>query len=147
MTTSRYHVALDDGLDNVIVVDGVPVIDKSKLDKLLSKISKEFTKKGAPLKPEKITVLWDNVSGKSKGYINAIPTISTVANWQLSSYIFVDVGSADAATFAISAMHGHPFDSKHTFLVNRFADIEQYANMDETYVEPKTEEFHPKVRG
>ena len=42
-------------------------------------------------------------------------------------------------------MDGHQFDSKHTFLVNRFTDIEQYANMDETYVEPKTEEFHPKV--
>ena len=42
-------------------------------------------------------------------------------------------------------MHGHPFDSKHTFLVNRFTDIEQYANMEETYIEPKIEEFHPKV--
>jgi hypothetical protein len=44
-------------------------------------------------------------------------------------------------------MHGHPFDSKHTFLLNRFTDIEQYANMDETYVEPKTEDYHPKVCG
>lgn len=62
-----------------------------------------------------------------------------------SSYIFVDAGSADAAAFAINAMHGHPFDAKHTFLVNRFTDIEEYADMDETYVEPKIEEFHPKV--
>jgi translation initiation factor 3 subunit B len=123
---TKYHVALDDGLDNAIVVDGVPVIDKSKLDKLVAKIAKEFTKKGAALKPESIFVPWDNASGKSKGYL------------------FVDAGSADAATFAINVMHGHPFDSKHTFLVNRFTDIEQYANMDETYVEPKIEEFHPK---
>ena len=72
MTTPRYHVALDDGLDNVIVVDGVPMIDKSKLEKLLSKISKEFTKKGAPIKPENIFVPWDNVSAKSKGYTSAI---------------------------------------------------------------------------
>ncbi|KAG9314455.1 translation initiation factor eIF-3b [Chiua virens] len=122
----RYHVALDDGLDNVIVVDGVPVIDKSKLDKLLVKISKEFTKKGAALKPENIFVPWDNGTEKSKGYL------------------FVDAGSADAATYAINAMHGHPFDSKHTFFVNRFVEIEQYANIDETYVEHKTEEFHPK---
>lgn len=121
------------------------MIDKSKLDKLLAKISKEFTKKGAPLKPENIFVPWDNVSGKSKGYTNTILHIGSAVNWSLSSYIFVDVGSADVATFAISAMHGHPFDSKHTFLINRFADIEQYANMDETYIEPKIEEFHPKV--
>ena len=69
MINYRYHVALDDSLDNVIVVDGVPVIDKSKLDRLIAKISKEFTKKGAPLKPENIFVPWDNVSGNSKGYI------------------------------------------------------------------------------
>lgn len=54
-------------MDNVIVVDGVPVIDKSKLDRLLAKISKEFTKKGAALKPESIFVPWDGASGKSKG--------------------------------------------------------------------------------
>jgi translation initiation factor 3 subunit B len=145
MITPRYHVALDDGLDNAIVVDGVPVIDKSKLDKLVAKIAKEFTKKGAALKPESIFVPWDNASGKSKGYANTILRIGSIANRPLSSYLFVDAGSADAATFAINVMHGHPFDSKHTFLVNRFTDIEQYANMDETYVEPKIEEFHPKV--
>lgn len=147
MITPRYHVALDDGLDNVIVVDGVPVIDKPKLDKLVTKISREFTKKGAALKPENIFVPWDNASGKSKGCVNTILHIGGIANWLLFSYIFVDAGSADAATFAINAMHGHPFDSKHTFLINRFTDIEQYAEMDETYVEPKIEEFHPKVRG
>ncbi|KAF9229402.1 translation initiation factor eIF-3b [Gyrodon lividus] len=123
---AKYHVDLDDGLDNVIVADGIPVIDKSKLEKLLAKISKEFTRKGVAIKPEDIFVPWDNASGKSKGFI------------------FIDAGSADAAAFAVSAMHGHPFDSKHTFLLNRFTDIEQYANMDETYVEPKTEEYHPK---
>lgn len=63
----------------------------------------------------------------------------------LCSFIFIDVGNADAAAYAANAMHGHPFDSKHTFSINRFTEIEQYANMDETYVEPKLEEYHPKV--
>ena len=43
-------------------------------------------------------------------------------------------------------MNGHPFDAKHTFLVNRFTDIEKFAQLDETYVEPQREEYHPKVR-
>lgn len=43
-------------------------------------------------------------------------------------------------------MNGHPFDAKHTFLVNRFTDIEKFADMDETYVEPVREEYHAKVR-
>lgn len=43
-------------------------------------------------------------------------------------------------------MHGFQFDAKHQFLINRFTDIEKYANMDETYVEPEIEEYKPKVR-
>jgi translation initiation factor 3 subunit B len=42
-------------------------------------------------------------------------------------------------------MHGHPFDAKHTFKVNRFTDIERFANLEETYIEPKVEEYTAKV--
>jgi translation initiation factor 3 subunit B len=54
-------------LDNIIVVDGVPVIDKSKLDKLLVKIAKEFSRKGISVKADDIFVPWDDTTGKSKG--------------------------------------------------------------------------------
>lgn len=43
-------------------------------------------------------------------------------------------------------MNGHPFDATHTFFVNRFTDIEKFADMDETYVEPQQEEYVAKVR-
>ena len=65
----RYKVQYDEGLDNILVVDGVPVIDKSKLEKLLARISKEFGRKGAPIKPEDMHVPWDDKTGKSKGYV------------------------------------------------------------------------------
>jgi translation initiation factor 3 subunit B len=48
-------------------VDGVPVIDNSKVDRLLAKIAKDFSKKGASIKPENIFVPWDDQTGKSKG--------------------------------------------------------------------------------
>ena len=32
-----------EGLDNILVVDGVPATDKVKLEKLLQKISKDFS--------------------------------------------------------------------------------------------------------
>lgn len=51
----------------MLVVDGVPVIEKNKLDILLTKISKDFGKKGAPIKPDAMSMPWDNASGKSKG--------------------------------------------------------------------------------
>jgi translation initiation factor 3 subunit B len=66
--TYRYQVQYEENLDNTIVVDGVPIIDKSKLEKLLTKIAKEFSRKGAPIKPGDIFIPWDDSTGKSKGY-------------------------------------------------------------------------------
>jgi hypothetical protein len=61
-------------------------------------------------------------------------------------YVFIEFRNADTAAHALNEMNGHPFDAKHTFFVNRFTDIEKFANMDETYVEPEREEYHAKVR-
>jgi translation initiation factor 3 subunit B len=49
------------------VVDGVPIIDKSKQEKLLTKISKEFARKGVSMKNDDIYMPWDDATGKSKG--------------------------------------------------------------------------------
>jgi translation initiation factor 3 subunit B len=65
----RYKVQFDDGFDNTLVVDGAPIIDKSKLDKLLAKITKEFSRKGALIKVDDIFVPWDDSKDKSKGYV------------------------------------------------------------------------------
>ena len=65
----RYHVQYDDSLDNTLVVDGVPIIDKSKLEKLVSRIAKEFSKKGITIKPEDIYTPWDDAKGKNKGSV------------------------------------------------------------------------------
>lgn len=50
-----------------MVVDGLPVIDESKLERLRVKVAKEFSKKGVALKQEDIFMPWDNTAGKSKG--------------------------------------------------------------------------------
>ena len=60
------------------MVDGVPVIDKSKLDKLLAKISKEFSRKGAPLKVDDVFVPWDDLKDKSKGCVQSRCTAQTI---------------------------------------------------------------------
>jgi hypothetical protein len=66
---ARYEVKPIEGFDNVLVVDGVPVIEKNKLDILLTKISKDFGKKGAPIKSDAMSMPWDTASGKSKGWV------------------------------------------------------------------------------
>ena len=50
------------------------------------------------------------------------------------------------AEYAINAMNDVPFDSKHTFRLNHFLDVEKYTEMDPTYVEPKSEVYKPGVR-
>jgi translation initiation factor 3 subunit B len=64
---SRYHVEAREGIDNCIVVDNVPIIDESREDRLLSKIAKEFTKRGCPYPTHNIVMPWDSATGKSKG--------------------------------------------------------------------------------
>ena len=64
----RYRVQYEETFDNTIVVDGIPIIDKSKLEKLLAKIAKEFSKKGAPIKPSDMFVPWDESTDKCKGF-------------------------------------------------------------------------------
>ena len=54
--------------------------------------------------------------------------------------------TSDEANYALTAMHGHPFDAKHTFFINRFTDVERYGDMDETFTEPEPEPYQPKVR-
>jgi len=61
------------------------------------------------------------------------------------SYIFVDFPNTEDANSALSLLHNHPFDAKHTFKLNRFTDIEAFANLDEAYVAPEEEEYLPKV--
>lgn len=67
----RYQVQYDEGLDNVAVLDGIPVIDKSKAEKLLARIVKEFGKKGSQIKQDDMFVPWDEKTGKSKGCVSS----------------------------------------------------------------------------
>jgi translation initiation factor 3 subunit B len=68
----RYQVHYDEGFDKSVIVDGIPIIDKTKEERLLTKIAREFTKKGAPIKSDDIYLPWDSQSGKSKGYAHLV---------------------------------------------------------------------------
>jgi hypothetical protein len=70
----RYQVLYEENFDNTVVVDGVPIIDKSKLEKLLTKIAKEFSRKGAPVKSSDMFMPWDDSTGKSRGFVSCPPS-------------------------------------------------------------------------
>jgi translation initiation factor 3 subunit B len=126
-------------------VDGIPVIDRSKYDRLVTKIAKEFSKKGAPIKAEDIFMPWDDAAGKSKGCVLNDQLRAIDLTLWIFRYIFITFHNADDAMFGLQAMNSFAFDSRHTFKINRFTDIESFAEMDETYEDPEVEEYKPRV--
>lgn len=68
----------------------------------------------------------------------------TLTAFSNSSYIFVEFSTVDEANLAIANVHGTHFDKSHALFANRFTDIEKFANMDETYMEPVIEEYTPQ---
>jgi translation initiation factor 3 subunit B len=65
--SSRYKVRLEEGFDHILVVNGVPIVDRSKLEKLLEKVAKAFTRKGAAIRPDDISMPWNDRAGQSQG--------------------------------------------------------------------------------
>ncbi|KZO96016.1 translation initiation factor eIF-3b [Calocera viscosa TUFC12733] len=123
----KYAVEYDESfLDSIIVVDGIPIVKAERKERLVTKLGQDFKRLGAAFKPGSLHMPWDDEKGQSKGYI------------------FIEYPTVDQAAFAIAAIHGYRFDKNHTFTANRFADIEKFTNMEETYVEPPQEEFKPR---
>jgi len=82
----RYKFEYDESFDNIVVVDGVPVIDRSKLEKLLVKVTKEFNKKGVSVKADDIFMPWDDTTGKSKGCVSSVRPVA-LANLGLQLHV------------------------------------------------------------
>lgn len=123
---AKYAVPLDEGLENVIVINGVPVITEAKEQRLLEAIQKRFrTYANLELDLASIHLPYAD-NGESRGYV------------------VIELRDAEEATQAIRTMNGYAFDKKHRFVVNRFTDIERLANMDETYKDPEEEPFEQR---
>ncbi|KAJ7703828.1 translation initiation factor eIF-3b [Mycena metata] len=123
---AKYDIELDWSTDNVIVVDGVPIIDKAKEEKLVARLVKIFARRGVKTAARDVSVIWDETTGKSKGFA------------------FVELPNAEIAFSAVAILHNLQLDTKHQLQVNHFEDIVKFSNLDTTFVEPETEEFEPK---
>jgi len=108
-----------DGVDSVIVVDGVPCVGADRVEKLKNVIRKTFGKFGKlvnehyPLDDE----------GKTKGYI------------------FLEFATPENAESAVAMMNNYKLDKQHTFLVNLFSDFEKFENISEEWEEPSPQEY------
>lgn len=142
--STRYKVVADEGFENTVILDGVPIIDNARRERLLTKISKEFTKRGSTISADSMNIPWDGATGKSKGCVRLFTSKYPIDS-QFARYIFMEFKTREDADYAINAMNNVPFDSKHTFRLNHFLDVEKYTEMDPTYVEPRSEVYKPSV--
>lgn len=115
---------LDESLANVLVVDGLPEVEKEKFDKLMGVVRKIFSQVGNLIN-EGVTMPFDQAQQKSKGFA------------------FIEFASADEASSAQEQADGYKIDKNHTLRVNLFPDLERYAQVPEEYQPPNTQAFSP----
>ncbi|TPX38208.1 hypothetical protein SmJEL517_g00364 [Synchytrium microbalum] len=116
---ARYHVQVPKGFDRIVVVDGVPIVDDAKEQKLLPVIKRVFKDVGNIIEGG-IFHPKDAESGKSKGFM------------------FIEFETADQAVQAVRRGNGYALDRTHTLSVNKFDDVETFTEMDQEYKDPET---------
>lgn len=79
----KHKVTVDEELDTIVVVDGAPVVDENKEEKLLSVLRKLLTKNAGEVKDGGIWMPMENKDGKreSKGYNITLRHSYTYASW------------------------------------------------------------------
>lgn len=108
-----------DGVESVIVVDGVPQIGPERLEKLQSVINKIFCKFGNIVNSYYPT----NEKGHTKGYI------------------FLEYSNPIDAQEAVNITNNYKLDKQHTFLVNLFTDFSKYEKIPEVWKPPEAQSY------
>jgi len=108
-----------DGVDSVIIVDGIPVVGAERCEKLKGVVRKIYQKYGK-IVTEHYPV---NENGETKGYI------------------FLEFSKHQDAVEAVKNTANYKLDRHHNFTVNLFSDFEKYENISEEWEPPKEEEY------
>lgn len=108
-----------DGVESVIVVDGVPQVGPERLEKLQSVINKIFSKFGTIVNE----YYPKNENGQTKGYI------------------FLEYSSPVNAMEAVKTTNNYKLDKQHTFLVNLFTDFHKYDQIPDNWEPPEPKPY------
>lgn len=103
------------------------VVGPDRADKLIGAIVKSASKEAGLSVPRSAFEMPTESDGQSKGFM------------------FVTLANPTEAQQFQRALHDFKFDKRHTFRVVPFADVGNYEQLEETYVEPATEEWAPRV--
>ncbi|KAI8084466.1 WD40-repeat-containing domain protein [Halteromyces radiatus] len=125
----KHTVTQEDDFNTIVVVDGAPIVDEAKEEKLLTVLKKLFTKGAGDIKDGGI---WMPMSPNDAGKMES------------KGYLFIDFETAESAYAAVKNLDGHKMSKSHQLSVNKFTDVEKYTKMSDEYVEPTIEEYSPK---
>ncbi|KAF9898492.1 Translation initiation factor 3 subunit b [Lobosporangium transversale] len=124
----RFQLSFEEGFNNVVVVDNIPLVDETKEEKLIQFLRKIFKNVGEIRDNHFVMPKAVNEKGKlmSKGFM------------------FIEFETDEQASLAVKLIDGFKMDKSHTLAVNRFTDVEKYTNVEEEFVPPPEEEFVEK---
>ncbi|KAI9505549.1 Translation initiation factor 3 subunit b [Coemansia spiralis] len=114
----------EETLENVVVVDNLPIVEPSKEETLIKVLKKTFSKYGK-VKENGIHMPKENLGNttKSKGYA------------------FIELESAKQAQAAIRNLNGFGLSKAHILLVSPFMDVEKYTEVEDNCQLPPAEPF------
>ena len=115
---------LDTSMKHAIIVDGLPVVEMAKRDKLLNVVRKFFSQVGTIIE-NGLEMPFDE-AGKSLGFA------------------FIEFESEQQAAAAITKANGYKLDKAHTFIVNSFEDHAKYMAVPDEEVEFEPPPYVPK---
>nr|SVE70275.1 EOG090X01UY [Daphnia similis]SVE70899.1 EOG090X01UY [Daphnia similis]SVE71530.1 EOG090X01UY [Daphnia similis]SVE72163.1 EOG090X01UY [Daphnia similis] len=108
-----------DGVESIVVIDGVPQVGPERIEKLQNVLKKLFQKFG------KITNEYYplNSDGSTKGHV------------------FIEYSNASEALEVLKGTNGYKFDKNHTFTVNLLTDFEKYNDILDKWENPVPQPF------
>jgi len=108
-----------DGVDSVIVVDGVPKVGAERVEKLKNVIRKIYGKFGKLINEHYPA----EEDGSTKGYI------------------FLEFNSHSNAVEAVKTTNNYKLDKQHSFQVNLFSDFDRFENIPDVWEPPTPQEY------
>lgn len=107
------------GVENVVVVDHVPVVGPDRMDKLSGIIKKIFSACGTIVN----VVYPKDDDGNTKGYA------------------FLEYKDSDSAAEAVKTLNNYRLDKAHTFQVNLFTDFSKYEHIPDEWEPPQPQPY------
>jgi len=119
-----------DGVESIIVVDGLPVVGEDRIDKLKGVVRKIFGKFG-------------NITSEffAPGDLEGVAAATAAGTTLPTTYMFIEYENAAAALDAVKTMDTYKFDKSHTLLVNLFTDFDKYENIPENWNTPQPQPY------